>query len=548
MHVPEHVGKYEILGQIASGGFGVIYRARDPHIGREVAIKMCSTPDSEVRQRFEREARVVGNLVHPNITLVFDYGLEDDVPYIVQELLSGYDLDQLASAAVLSDPTTVVSILIQVCDGLDYAHQRGVVHRDIKPSNIRVLEDGTVKIMDFGIAKSLDGGSKLTQTGIALGTAGYLAPEQIQGGEVDGRTDIFALGVVGYELLTGVRPFAGSSLSNVLYRILNDEPEAPARLSVACPPALDGIISRAMAKTPADRWQSARELGEALRRVAVALDALPSDDTTAVLRRMVRRMGGLGDNSTTRELSLREPAPRPAAAVLNRTPTPPAAPRRSPAVLIFLLLLLVLLGSTATVILSPGAQRLVFGPSGPPWVPTATPTVTPTPTATPTPTPPPEPTPEAEPTAPPAPRPLAVRLVIDPPAEVTVDGQALGSGRIASSEARLTPGPHTFTMALPDYPLQTLIRRVDSDTRVLSLTLDVGLMTVLPDQSSAPPGGIAFLDGRSLGSIPIVRKLVPSGEHELTVRWADAEHRQHLVVPRLPSPAVVVVVAPPAVH
>jgi len=542
MHVPKQIGKYEVLGQIASGGFGVIYRARDPHIGREVAIKMCSTPDAEVRQRFEREARVVGNLVHPNITLVFDYGLEDDVPYIVQELLSGYDLDQLAGAAVLSDPTTVVSILIQVCDGLDYAHQRGVIHRDIKPSNIRVLEDGTVKIMDFGIAKSLGGGSKLTQTGVALGTAGYLAPEQIQGGEVDGRADIFALGVVGYELLTGVRPFAGSSLSNVLYRILNDEPEPPAKISAACPPDLDGVIRRAMAKAPGERWQSARELGDALRRIGVALDALPSDDTTAVLRRMVRRMDGLGENAATRELALREPAPRPAAAVLSRTPTPPADSRRSPAALIFLLLLLVLLGSTAIIILSPGAQKLVFGPSGPPWIPTPTPTATPTATPTPSPTP----TPETEPTPPPTPSQVTVRLVIDPPAEVTVDGRGLGSGRIASGEVRLTPGRHTFTMLLPDYPSQTLFRNVDVDTRVLSLTMDVGLVTILPDQSSAPPGGIAFLDGRSLGSIPIVRKMVASGEHELTVRWADAEHRQHLVVPRLPGPAVVVVVAPPA--
>ncbi len=542
MHVPEQIGKYEILGQIASGGFGVIYRARDPHIGREVAIKMCSTPDAEVRQRFEREARVVGNLVHPNITLVFDYGLEGDVPYIVQELLSGYDLDQLAGAAVLSDPTTVVSILIQVCDGLDYAHQRGVIHRDIKPSNIRVLEDGTVKIMDFGIAKSLDGGSKLTQTGVALGTAGYLAPEQIQGGEVDGRADIFALGVVGYELLTGVRPFAGSSLSNVLYRILNDEPEPPAKISAACPPDLDAVIRRAMAKAPGERWQSARELGDALRRIGVALDALPSDDTTAVLRRMVRRMDGLGENAATRELALREPAPRPAAAVLSRTPTPPADSRRSPAALIFLLLLLVLLGSTAIIILSPGAQKLVFGPGGPPWIPTPTPTATPTATPTPSPTP----TPETEPTPPPTPSQVTVRLVIDPPAEVTVDGRGLGGGRIASGEVRLTPGRHTFTMLLPDYPSQTLFRNVDADTRVLSLTMDVGLVTILPDQSSAPPGGIAFLDGRSLGSIPIVRKMVASGEHELTVRWSDAEHRQRLVVPRLPGPAVVVVVAPPA--
>ena len=193
MAPPKKIGKYEIIAQVGTGGFGVIYKAWDPFIKRAVAIKMCATPDEEVRQRFFREAQFVGNLVHRNITLVFDFGVENDVPFIVQEFLTGYDLDTMVKAGVLGDVKALASILLQVCDGLDFAHNRGIIHRDIKPSNIRVLEDGTVKIMDFGIAKSLEGGSKLTQTGIALGTAGYLAPEQIQGAMVDPRTDVFAL-------------------------------------------------------------------------------------------------------------------------------------------------------------------------------------------------------------------------------------------------------------------------------------------------------------------------------------------------------------------
>ena len=254
--MPQRVGKYEIISQIATGGFGVIYKGWDPFIKRTVAIKMCHTPDDEVRQRFHQEAQFVGNLVHRNITLVFDFGVQEEVPYIVQEFLTGYDLDELLKAGVLSDTRSIVSILLQVCEGLDFAHHRGIVHRDIKPSNIRILEDGTVKIMDFGIAKSLEASSKLTQTGIALGTAGYLAPEQIQGGTVDPRTDIFALGVVAYELITGARPFDGGSLSNVLYKILNEEPKTPRTLMPSCSPEMDAVIRRCMAKDPDDRFQT----------------------------------------------------------------------------------------------------------------------------------------------------------------------------------------------------------------------------------------------------------------------------------------------------
>ena len=306
MNAPQRIGKYEIISQIASGGFGVIYKGWDPFIKRPVAIKMCATPDAEVRKRFQQEAQFVGNLVHRNITLVFDYGVEGEVPYIVQEFLTGFDLDQLLKGGALADTRTVVAILLQVCDGLEFAHHRGIIHRDIKPSNIRVLEDGTVKILDFGIAKSLESASKLTQTGIALGTAGYLAPEQIQGQTVDPRTDIFSLGIVAYELVTGRRPFQGNTLSNVLYRILHEEPEAPASVAPGCPEELDAIIRRCMAKDPAERFQTAHELLEALRQISApgAGDLETSREiTTGVLRDAVmaidRTPTGAGEAVTT---------------------------------------------------------------------------------------------------------------------------------------------------------------------------------------------------------------------------------------------------------
>ena len=560
MHEPETIGKYEIIEQVAVGGFGVIYKGWDPFIKRTVAIKMCATPDEEVRQRFQQEAEFVGNLVHRNITLVFDYGVEDEVPYIVQEFLSGFDVDELLKAGVVQDENSIVSILLQVAEGLEFAHERGIVHRDIKPSNIRVLEDGTVKIMDFGIAKSILAASKLTQTGIALGTAGYLAPEQIQGRTVDARTDIFALGVVAYELVTGVRPFESATLSNVLYKILNEEPEYPADTSAHCSEALDRVIRRCMAKEPADRFQDASELLAELRQIAA--DATPDaattkELTTGVLRRVMKDMGSAagaaGEEATRRVPTPRsspgKPAPTPQNTRLRRTPetAAPEEDRRSPAVSIFLVLLAVLLAAAATLYFSKDAQDLVFGEAGAPWIPTPThtPTNTPTPTVTPTPTATPTITPEPSPTATPAP--IPVRLVVDPPATVTIDGRPFGNGITAGGNTRLRPGTHTFTVAVPDFPTKTLTREVTSQTKVLSLTVEVGQISVLMDPSLTPPGGIAFLDGNALGPIPLVRYKVPAGEHELVVRWDGTRpYRSTVVIPRLPNPGVRVVVAPPA--
>ncbi|MCW8986005.1 MAG: protein kinase [Thermoanaerobaculales bacterium] len=556
------IGKYEVIEQIAVGGFGVIYKGWDPFIKRKVAIKMCATPDEEVRQRFQQEAQFVGNLVHRNITLVFDFGVEGDVPYIVQEFLSGYDLDELLKADVVSDEDTIVSILIQVCEGLEFAHQRGIVHRDIKPSNIRVLEDGTVKIMDFGIAKSILAASKLTQTGIALGTAGYLAPEQIQGRTVDARTDVFAVGVVAFELVTGTRPFESATLSNVLYKILNEEPEYPSEVDTVCSEELQAVIRRCMAKEPEERYQTAADLLTDLRNIALASTpevATTKELTTGVLRRAMRGMPTPApddpDQPTRRVATPRsqptspDPPPTPQNTKLHRTPEIHGddSERRSPVAFIFTILLVLLIAGAATLYFSKEAQRLVFGEAGAPWIPTPTATATPTATYTPTgtETPTATETPEPSPTATPAP--VDVRLMVDPPSEVTIDGRPFGSGRTPGGSIRLTPGTHTFTLSLPDFPTRTLTREITSTTKTISLTLEIGLLTVTVDPQRAPPGGVAFLDGEALGPVPLVRRKVPAGEHELVVRWnGTSPFRKKIVVPRLPNPAVIVPsVAPP---
>jgi len=554
METPKRIGKYEISAQIAAGGFGVIFKGWDPYIKRPVAVKMCASPDEEVRQRFHQEAQFVGNLVHRNITLVFDFGVENEIPYIVQEFLTGYDLDSLVRAGVVNDTRTVVSILLQICEGLEFAHNRGIVHRDIKPSNIRILEDGTVKIMDFGIAKSLEGGSKLTQTGIALGTAGYLAPEQIQGGAVDPRTDIFAFGVVAYELVTGKRPFQGASLSNVLYQILNDDPTQPADLRDDCPRELEAIILKCMAKDPGDRYQNVREILEVLRTVpgAVGSDGESMVEiTTGVLRVAVSRMdpGGTDIEPPTRGLpssSLEEEATervQSGGSVTKLTRTPEIeeeeSSRRSPVTVIFLLLLLLLVSAGASLYFSEGLQIRVFGPEGAPWIPTPTPTptATPTPTEVPTATPTAAPTETPVPNPTPTPAPVVVRLHVDPPATVTIDGKLFGEKRTSGGPVSLLPGPHTFTLSVEDFPTRTITRNIDSSSGTIVLNLDLGYLTVMNDPAIGLPGGEVFLDGDKIGSVPMIRKKVQSGKHELVVRWPDAEKpfRQNVEVPQAPA-------------
>src|SRR5215471_3949003 len=256
----EKIGKYEIAEQIGVGGFGAVYRGRDPFIKRTVAIKTCSVNDEEIKSRFFREAELAGNLHHKHITTIYDFGVENGIPYIVQEFLTGEDLDKKIKRSETLPLHRRIEILMAIADGLGYAHRHSIIHRDIKPAHIRILEDGSVKIMDFGIAKSLATAGNLTQTGITLGTSAYLAPEQIRGETLDGRTDIFALGILAYELLTYRKPFRGEHLSTVLYRILNEAPEPVETVAGDVPPALAAVVRRAIEKSPDKRFPSMQDL------------------------------------------------------------------------------------------------------------------------------------------------------------------------------------------------------------------------------------------------------------------------------------------------
>jgi serine/threonine-protein kinase len=267
----DKIGKYQITEKIGVGGFGTVYKGRDPYIKRVVAVKTCQSEDEEIKKRFFKEAEFAGNLDHPNIVRIYDFGVENGIPYIVQEYLTGEDLDKKIKRRELVPLDRKLQILIQVCDALDYAHRNGIIHRDIKPANIRIMDDGKTKIMDFGIAKSLNMESTLTQTGITLGTAAYLAPEQIKGEPIDQRTDIFSLGVMMYEMFAFDRPFKGDHISTVLYRILHEEAPDLATVDPSLPPRLCEIVRNAMEKDASRRYDSVGTLKNDLSLVYQAI-------------------------------------------------------------------------------------------------------------------------------------------------------------------------------------------------------------------------------------------------------------------------------------
>jgi len=263
----EKFGKYEVVRKIGSGGFGAVYEARDPAIQRTVAIKTCLVSDPEVRSRFAQEAQLAGGLQHRNLTTIYDFGSEGSVLYLVSEFLPGEDLDKIIARGGSPTLRQKIEILIGIAYGLAHAHDAGIVHRDVKPGNVRILPDGTVKIMDFGVAKALYAERELTRTGMTLGTSAYLAPEQVRGEPVDRRTDIFAFAVLAYELLCSTRPFRGQSQAAILESIVKEEPTPLAQASPGIPAALSALVAHAMRKDPAQRPSSL----EPIRRELIAI-------------------------------------------------------------------------------------------------------------------------------------------------------------------------------------------------------------------------------------------------------------------------------------
>ena len=279
------LGPYEILAAVGAGGMGEVYRAKDTRLERSVAIKVLPqhlSASPEVRQRFEREAKTISQLSHSHICALYDVGNQDGVEYLVMELLEGETLsDRLLRGSLPLEQT--LRFGTQIADALDKAHRQGIVHRDLKPGNVMITKSG-VKLLDFGLAKAMaapppqsgmtslptmmGSAQNLTQEGTILGTFQYMAPEQLEGREADGRTDIFAFGCVLYEMATGRKAFSGSSQASLISSIMKEDPAPVSSLSPMAPAALDRVVRRCLAKDPEDRWQNAADLGSELKWIA----------------------------------------------------------------------------------------------------------------------------------------------------------------------------------------------------------------------------------------------------------------------------------------
>lgn len=307
------LGRYEVRERLGQGAMGTVYRGHDPVLDRPVAIKtipldMPKEDRSDYEARFYQEARAAGGLSHPNLVTIYDIGKTERLAYMVMEYVQGKELRELLLTHAPFSAEDAVRVCAQVADGLDYAHVRGVVHRDIKPTNIIVTEEGLVKIADFGIARIRSSELK-TMAGIVLGSPRYMSPEQVIGGALDGRTDIFSLGIVLYELLTGRPPFQADTVQGVMYQALNSKPAPPSGTNPKVPRILDFVVAKAIAKDANHRYRSAAAFADDLR------------SAVGFPRTSLRRLG---------ESTESPPAPQ---AESDTTEVPPESPAVAPDVL-----------------------------------------------------------------------------------------------------------------------------------------------------------------------------------------------------------------------
>jgi serine/threonine protein kinase len=351
-------GRYEISGELGRGAMGVVYKATDPVIGRTVAVKTIKLSEEgtglsrpELLTRFQTEARAAGLLTHPNIVVVFDAGEEDGLYYITMELVEGKSLQAHLDGGQAFALPRVLRIMEQTCSALQFAHERNVVHRDIKPANIMLTADDTVKITDFGTAKILQFGT-MQRTAHVMGTPSYMSPEQVKGRAVDGRSDIFSLGVLLYEMVTGEKPFPGQNITTVIYKIVNEEPVPPRQIDPSIHPGISAVVMKALTKEPEARYQSCREMLEDLRNYRTIAPGGSPDKTmvsggpggfgapNATLPLGGSGVGAPGGRNvypedpmtvaTTRSLNARASSPTQTPAVRRTGPITPLAPIEKP--------------------------------------------------------------------------------------------------------------------------------------------------------------------------------------------------------------------------
>ncbi|MEO8503686.1 MAG: serine/threonine-protein kinase [Acidobacteriota bacterium] len=557
----DKIGKYEVLEKIGVGGFGVVYKAYDPFIKRLVAIKTCTADDEDIRQRFFQEAEIAGNLQHRNVVTVYDFGVQGEVPYLIQEYLTGEDLDRKIKRRENMPHRERLLFLVQIARGLEYAHSKGVIHRDIKPANIRILEDGTAKIMDFGIAKLAQRQSGLTQTGMTLGTAAYLAPEQIRGEPVDQRTDIFSLGVLAYELLTFERPFSGEVISTVLYQILNSRPRSIAETWPDSPSDFVAVVERCLEKDQSRRYANCaellRDLDQVLRRMRASASRSPAEtsgfEPTTTAGIAITRSGSLPlpaqRSATTATTGLSLPVVPPPSSetevdlAFDRYRRTPHSISTSAAYREKEVSKLSTIAATAAVVIalgaglwywqgrpSPTAAASSATPPAAGQVPGTSPAssapVSQEPSLVPARIEPPAPVKAAPVVPPPVPEKatIVVAAAWDPQMTVTVDGATRALEHAQTFQ--VTPGRHVLSFALTggDYSQlqeKTIEVRSGSTTSYASPIVRPGRLTVQPAPSS--PLGTVMVDGDNLGPGVINNKAISPGTHRIEIRYPRQE-------------------------
>ena len=575
-------GRYQIISELGRGSMGVVYQGFDPVIGRTVAVKTMLTEGltpaefEDFKARFQREAQSAGVLTHPNIVTVYDFGEDEGILYLAMEFLEGKSLQDLVEAQTVLPVETIVPMYEQVCSALDHAHAHKVIHRDIKPANIMILDSGLVKVTDFGIAKMMSMG--MTQAGQILGTPNYMSPEQVKGRQIDGRSDIFALGVVLYELVTGEKPFGGQNITTVIYKIINENPIPPRELDATIHPGLSYVIQKALAKNSDERYQTCRELAEDLKNYK-KLGGMQAPSATVIVR--VPPV-----SAATAETAKVAPIARPPSQVvqeyhpsrqLSVQVIPPSKPRpegTSPAVWVFLTLLAVAAGGGGYYLVShkPEISNLSEAasqqtppqpqPSGPPagqatagtaspqgeagteaaggttpaegaaaisnttagsnsTAPQAT-NVQPTETAKPV-----TEVVKASPLAASAARPAAPkvgRLLVTSNIEgarITIDNRSEPAWVTPYTIPELPSGTHTVLVSKAGYGnfLQSVtIEGGRTNTLNAPLSVPLGEITI----ETKPPGIEVLIDGQSAGLSP-VQKTVGLGKHTYTVRVPGGE-------------------------
>src|SRR6266852_2973976 len=541
----EKIGRYEIVGQLGKGAMGIVYKAMDPTIGHTFALKTMrldvqGLETSELLQRFRNEARLAGVLSHPNIVSIYDADEINGLFYMAMEYIEGKTLHQLLSQEHVLPIERVLDLSRQICAGLDAASAQRVVHRDIKPANVMILPIGTLKIMDFGIAKA---GGSMTSTGEVLGTPNYMSPEQVKGHLLDGRSDLFSFAVILYEMVTGAKPIVGDNIATILYKIVNERPTPPRELNPAIHPGLDRVLLKALSKSPQQRYQLGADLVHALenyestsgtenasRTLAATAPNVPQQSVAATPMKVAPSRQAR-DNAPTFGASAKS-------AVAKRKPL---AARKSisllPVVAGFLAVLIVVASGAIVYIKHRQTKQSVERESQLQQTKSETAEKTPTsfpPETTAAATPLPSSIPLAEASSsesipsPSEPTPSAVtslaELVVstDPDgAEVKIDGRGQSDWRTPFTAAAVPPGPHTVTFSKSGYAGETRVVEVHTGQQAfLRVSMKVMTPTATASIGSDPVGAAILVDGKEIAQVTPAQVVLSRGVHNIALRKA----------------------------